>query len=190
MNGASISIRIHAAQESHHIDKIGPRITTGSLRTLSPVRASYKVLAFGRGRALDYGRLRAEYDAAFDRLRVAHWELQSIRQQLSPDKMAEEAARQRADQAMGVYRACRTRLADFLISRQPVGRPAVWVSAQPLGVWTVGIDRRAAGSKDSAPGRRDEVQDLAHRLWEDAGRPMGSADAHWYRAEEILRSGR
>lgn len=138
---------------------------------------------------MDYRRLRAEYDAAFDRLRAADWELRSIRQQLSPDKMAEEAARQRVDQAMGVYRACRTNLADFLISRQPVGRPAVSVGSQPLGVWSVGIDRRAAGSKDSALGRRDEVQVLAHRLWEDAGRPMGSADAHWYWAEEMLHSG-
>ena len=141
------------------------------------------VLAFGRGRALDYGRLRAEYDAAFDRLRAAHWELQSIRQQLSPDKMAEEAARQRVDQAMDVYRACRTNLADFLISNQPVG-------SQFRGVRSVGINRRAAGSKDSAPGCRDEVRVLAHRLWEDAGRPLGSADEHWYRAEEMLHSGR
>ena len=138
---------------------------------------------------MDYGRLRAEYDAAFDRLRAAHGELRSIRQQLSPDKMAEEAARQRVDQAMGVYRARRENLADFLISRQPPGKPAVPVGSQPPGVWTVGIDRRAAVSKDSAPGCGDEVRVLAHRLWEDAGRPMGSADAHWYRAEEMLRSG-
>jgi hypothetical protein len=138
---------------------------------------------------LDYRRLRADYDAAFDRLRAAHWKLRSIRQQLSPDKTAGEAARQRVDQAMGVYRACRTNLADFLISRQPAGKRAVPVGSQPPGVWTAGIDCRAAGSKDSALGRRDEVQVLAHRLWEDAGRPMGSADAHWYRAEEMLRIG-
>jgi len=131
---------------------------------------------------LDYGWLRAEYDAAFDRLRAAHSELQSIRQQLSPDKMAEEAARQRVDQAMDVYRACRTNLADFLISRQPA-------DFQHRGIWTIGTNRRTAGSKDSDPGCGDEVRVLAHRLWEDAGRPMGSAEAHWYRAEELLRSG-
>jgi len=138
---------------------------------------------------LDYGRLRAEYDAAFYRLRRADWELRSIRQQLSPDKTDEEAARQRVDQAMGVYRACRENLADFLISRQPVGKPAVPMGSQPLGVWTVGINRRAAVSSDTALGRRHEVQVLAHRLWEETGRPLGSADAHWYRAEEMLRSG-
>jgi hypothetical protein len=131
---------------------------------------------------LDYGRLRAEYDAAFDRLRAADWELRSIRQQLSPDKMVEEAARQRVEQAMDVYRACRTNIADFLLSGQPAG-------SQHRGIRTARIDRRAAGSKDSAPGCGDEVHVLAHRLWEDAGRPMGSADAHWYRAEELLRSG-
>ena len=140
------------------------------------------VLAFWRGRALDYGRLRAEYDAAFGRLRAAHWELQSIRQQLSPDKMAEEAARQRVEQAMDVYRACRANIADFLLSRQPAG-------SQHRGFRTAGTNRRAAGSKDSALGCGDEVQVLAHRLWEVAGRPMGSPDEHWYRAEEMLHSG-
>ena len=139
---------------------------------------------------MEYGRLRAEYDAAFDRLRAADRELRSIRQQLSPDKMAEEAARQRVDQAMGIYRACRKNLADFLISRLPAGTPAIPMDSQPLRVWTVGIDRRAAGPSDSAHGRRQKVQVLAHRLWEEAGRPLGSADEHWYRAEELLlRSG-
>ena len=138
---------------------------------------------------MDYRRLRAEYDAAFDRLRAAHGELRSKGPQLSPDKMAEEAARQRVDQAMGVYRACRTDLADFLISSQPVGKPAVPVGSQPLEVWTVEIERRAAGSEDSALGCGDQIRALAHHLWEDAGRPMGSADAHWYRAEEMVSSG-
>jgi hypothetical protein len=142
-----------------------------------------------KGRALDYKQLRAEYDAAFHRLRLADWELRSIRQQLSPDKTDEEAARQRVDQAMRVYRACRKNLADFLISRLPAGKPAVPMGSQPLGVWTVGINCRAAVSGDTALGRRHEVQVLAHRLWEETGRPQGSADEHWYRAEEMLRSG-
>ena len=131
---------------------------------------------------MDYVWWRAEYDAGFDGLRAAHWELRSIGQQLSPDKMDEEAARQRVEQAMDVYRACRTNIADFLLSGQPAG-------SQHRGIRTAGIDRRTAGSKDSDPGCGDEVRVLAHRLWEDDGRPMGSADEHWYRAEEMLHSG-
>lgn len=37
--------------------------------------------------------------------------------------------------------------------------------------------------------RRAEMQELAYRLWEDAGRPFGDPDGHWYRAEGMLRSG-
>lgn len=111
---------------------------------------------------MDYERLRAGYDAAFDRLRSAVWELQSITQELSSDKTAEEAARQRFDQALGHYRECRNNLADFLTSCQPAGRPAVSVGSQPLGVWTTEMDRRAAGSHDGAFGRRGEVQALAN----------------------------
>ena len=79
-----------------------------------------------------YERLRAEYDAAFDRLRAAVWKLRAITQELSSDKMAEEAARQRVDQALGLYRECRNNLAGFLISHQPAGKPAVSVGSQPL----------------------------------------------------------
>jgi hypothetical protein len=144
---------------------------------------------FGRDETLAYERLRAEYDAAFDRLRTAVWELRSITQELSPDKIAEEAARQRVDQALSLYRECRNNLADFLALRQAAGKPAVSVGSQPPGVGTPGIDRRAAGSDDGALGHRDEVQVLSYRLWEEAGRPIGSPDEHWYRAEEMLRNG-
>jgi len=81
---------------------------------------------------LAYERLRAEYDAAFDRLRAAVWKLRAITQELSSDKVAEEAARQRVDQALGVYGECRNNLADYLLSRQLAGRPPVSVGSQPL----------------------------------------------------------
>jgi hypothetical protein len=78
---------------------------------------------------MDYEGLRAGYDAAFDRLRSAVWELQSITQELSSDKVAEEAARQRVDQALGLYRERRNNLAGFLASCQPAGRPTVFVGS-------------------------------------------------------------
>jgi len=145
--------------------------------------------AFGRDETLEYERLRADYDVAFVRLRAAVGELQSITQQLSPDKTAELAARRRGDQAMGVYHECRDKLAGLLVSLQPAGRSAASVDSKPVGVWMMGTNPRAAGSDDGAFGRRDEVQVLAYRLWERAGRVIGSPDEHWYRAEELLRSG-
>jgi len=54
-----------------------------------------------------------------------------ITQELSSDKIAEEAARQRVDQALGLYGEYRNNLADFLISRQLAGKPAVSVGSQP-----------------------------------------------------------
>ena len=138
---------------------------------------------------MNYGQLRAEYDAAFDQFRRSDLALRSIRQQLSPDTTAEDAARQRVDQAVRAYRACRNNLAAFLISRLPAGTPAMPMGSQLLGVWTVGIDRQAAVGSDTALGHRHEVQVLAYRLWEEAGRPLGSADENWYRAEDMLRSG-
>ena len=45
----------------------------------------------------------------------------------------------------------------------------------------------AAGSTEWAGGLEDEVQALAYRFWEEAGRPIGSPQEHWYRAERLLR---
>jgi hypothetical protein len=95
---------------------------------------------------VEYQRLRAEYGAAFNRLCEEVCRLRSITQQVSADKTAEETARQRVGQALGVYRECRNRLADYLTH---------------------------------------DVQVLAHSPWEEAGRPPGNPDEHWYRAEEL-----
>lgn len=94
---------------------------------------------------MNYEGLRAEYDAGFGRLRTAVWELRSITQEPSSDKVAEEAARQRVDQALGLYRERRNNLADFLTSHQPARKPNVCVESQPLGLRTTEMDRLAAG---------------------------------------------
>ena len=65
---------------------------------------------------MNYEGLRAEYDAEFGRLRTAVLELQSITQESSSDRAAEEAARQRINQALSLYRERRNNLADFLTS--------------------------------------------------------------------------
>ncbi len=121
---------------------------------------------------MDYSQLRAEYDAAFERLRRADRELRSIQRDRSSAKAEQDQARQRFEQAMNEYRACRKRLAEHLLSGQPEG-------SRTLGVWTI---------ETAQPGgaRQAEVRLLAHRLWEEAGRPLGKADEHWYQAEKML----
>ena len=34
--------------------------------------------------------------------------------------------------------------------------------------------------------REQRVRDVAHRLWEDSGRPSGQADCHWEQARQIV----
>jgi putative alpha-1,2-mannosidase len=64
----------------------------------------------------------------------------------------------RLERACEAYHACRERLAGFLASREAVGHG------------------------------QDDVRRLAHRLWEQAGRPEGQAEQHWYRAEALVRA--
>jgi hypothetical protein len=47
----------------------------------------------------------------------------------------------------------------------------------------------AARARRSEEDRRQEVEELAHQLWEERGRPLGSPEEDWRRAEEILRKG-
>jgi hypothetical protein len=125
-----------------------------------------------RERAEEYERLRADYNAAFARLRAEESRLQSVGEQ-SPMDAAAEAA-------MGAYRECRERLARFLISLRPSGESEASVDFQTVSGWMT-----ARKTED----REAEVQALAYRLWEEAGRPIGSPQEHWYRAEKLLRSG-
>lgn len=34
--------------------------------------------------------------------------------------------------------------------------------------------------------REQKIRDLAHRLWEDTGRPDGQSDRHWTQARAII----
>ena len=114
-----------------------------------------------RERAEEYERLRAEYNAAFARLRS--------------DATAEAA--------MDHYREARERLARFLISLRPAGESQATLDLQTVSGWLTA--RQAPGAGD----RVDQVQALAYRLWEEAGRPTGNSQEHWYRAEQLLRGG-
>ena len=97
-------------------------------------------------RESEYGRLRAEYDAAFAGLCAAQ----------PPAGSNEDAVAERFHDALEAYRECRARLAAFLAQ--------------------TGFDA--------------EVKALAHHLWEEAGRPVGRPEEHWYKAEALIRSRR
>jgi hypothetical protein len=131
--------------------------------------------------AEEYERLRADYNAAFAGLCAEESRLQSIEAQGRMDASAEAA--------MGAYRECRERLARFLISFRPTGESEAPVDFQTVSGWLTPRKKPAAGSTEGAEGREDEVQALAYRLWEEAGRPIGSSEEHWYRAERSLRGG-
>jgi hypothetical protein len=88
-----------------------------------------------------------------------------------------------AEAAMGAYRECRERLARFLISLRAPGESEAAVDLQTVSGWMT--SRRAPEAGD----REDEVQALAYRLWEEAGRPTGNSQEHWYRAQQLLRGG-
>jgi len=134
-----------------------------------------------RERAEQYERLRAEYNAAFARLRAEESRLQSTEPQGRMDAAAEAA--------MGAYRECRERLARFLISLRPAGESEAAVDLQAVSGWMTARKAPVTDSAEGAGDRQDQVQTLAYRLWEEAGRPTGASQEHWYRAEQLLRSG-
>ena len=114
-----------------------------------------------------YQGLRADYDAAFARLRREESWLQSMAQLPSADKAVEDLARRRVDEAMATYRECRNKLTGFLASLQPGGKAAA-----------------------SADAHLAEVRALAYHLSEEVGRPLSNPDEQWYRAERLLRDAR
>lgn len=127
-----------------------------------------------REQAEEYERLRADYNAAFANLRAEESRPQSIEEQGPMD-------------AMAAYRECRERLAHFLISLRPAGESEGTVDFQTVSGWMKARKTPAPDSTEGAGGREDDVQALAYRLWEEAGRPAGMSQEHWYRAERLLR---
>jgi hypothetical protein len=113
----------------------------------------------------EYFRLREDYDAAFSRLRAAAWHLCTVLES-GADAETKSAAQRRMEEALADYRASRDRLAYHLASAKSPAE-AIRRQRQPS---------------------QEEVRQLAYRLWEQAGRPTGSADQDWQRAEELLRS--
>ena len=51
-------------------------------------------------------------------------------------------------------------------------------------------DDTAGAPSASALPEGDAVASLAYQLWTERGRPEGSPDEDWFRAQELLRNGR
>jgi len=34
--------------------------------------------------------------------------------------------------------------------------------------------------------RSETIRDLAHKIWEEEGKPEGRADEHWHKAEKLI----
>jgi len=143
----------------------------------------------GENANTDYGRLRAAYDAAFHRLCTEIRWLRCVAQDPNSNEAPREAARRSVDEAFRAYRACRDQLAECLMSVKPaeMAMAAGASFAGSAGRWATSSQ---AGEMNDGPLEcRDELQFLAYRLWEEAGRPVGKPDEYWYRAERLLRCG-
>ncbi len=84
----------------------------------------------------------------------------------NPDWKAIDAALLEMEKARVEYNRCRDVVAQQLLSEQ---RPAL----------------HATGNSTEPPA--DRVRAIAELRWELAGRPDGTAEENWYRAEEIVR---
>jgi hypothetical protein len=103
-------------------------------------------------------QLREAYDAAFHEWARQCASLQSLADSPANAAAIQEAAA-RVDGAYRTYRDSRNRLARKML-----------------------LSGTAADSRIL----QQEVARLAYQLWERAGRPTGTAEADWYRAQQLL----
>jgi hypothetical protein len=125
-------------------------------------------------------RLRADGDVAFRNWAAQVRVLQSVSAGSPQENGAIEQARRWADEAAAVYREKRNLLLEFLMrSQQLAGDP------HPSS----GKVENANGSQPVAGSSKDrarQVERIARQIWEESGRPAGSAEHDWLQAEEIL----
>lgn len=132
-------------------------------------------------------RLRSDCDVAFRNWAAQVRVLQSISSGDPQDDGAVQQARRWADEAAVVYREKRNLLVELLMRSQEA-------SADPHAVSTNGNSAGSNGNNagasqpvaEAAKDRSHQVEKIARQIWEESGRPAGSAEDDWYQAEEIL----
>jgi hypothetical protein len=103
----------------------------------------------------------SDYRIAFDEFAQKVRQAQALMEASNPDWRAIDAALLDLEKARVVYNHRRDVLAQQLMKSAPV----------------------SASNEPSA----DRVREIAELRWELAGKPDGTADDDWYRAEEIVR---
>jgi hypothetical protein len=121
----------------------------------------------GNPKSLSKTDLHWVYRRAFEDYSQKVQQVQRLTIQPNPDRAAIEEAVLAMEKARLFYSECRDALArQLLLSSRK----------DPL---TPRSDTSSANSQ--------RVRGIAELLWEASGRPEGTADEDWYRAEEILR---
>jgi hypothetical protein len=100
--------------------------------------------------------------------------LQSLMSSGTPDAARMDAALLEVEQARIAYNAARDQLAKELV-RPPSPVPGNPATGNPA------TGNQAAGNKEQ------RIRQTARLLWEVAGRPDGSAEHDWSRAEQLVR---
>jgi len=132
-----------------------------------------------------FAALRRGYEDAFQRFSQQACLLQSLlMKRPAPDKSAIEEAGRKVQQARSVYRESRDLLAQFMLSHDTRAANATGRRAQTNAADAGGEPQGGERNRDE----RSRVQQLAYRLWEEAGRPVGRAEEHWYRAEGLIHN--
>lgn len=126
-------------------------------------------------------RLRADCNAAFRSWTAQVRVLQSVSAGEPPDRGAVEQARRWAEEAAAVYREKRNLLLEFMMHSQGAASGLHVASADNPG---------SAASAAALKDRTRQIERLARQIWEESGRPAGTAEADWYHAEQILASRR
>ncbi|HLJ16583.1 MAG TPA: DUF2934 domain-containing protein [Bryobacteraceae bacterium] len=108
-----------------------------------------------------------QYRTAFQEFARNATRVQVLTAQPNPDRTAVEAALVELEKARVTYNQSRDALAQQLLASDAHLLP-----------------RAEPGSESESTGR---IKELAELLWEVSGRPSGTADHDWYRAEEIVR---
>ncbi len=105
-----------------------------------------------------YSALRAGYQAAFGEFARCVRMLQSLSGRPGVTEEQLEACRIRVEEALRAYRESRDRLAALILTGE---------------------------AREGDRVSRAAIERLAYHLWEEAGRPAGRAEEHWYLAEQL-----
>jgi hypothetical protein len=131
-------------------------------------------------------RLREEYDVAFRNWAAQVRVLQSIDSGDPLDGGAIEQARRWVEEAAAIYQEKRNLYLNHVIASR--SRQSQRVSGKAPSR----PNTPAGSSPDpcvSSP-EPSPIRKLARQIWEEAGRPAGTAEQDWHRAKEIIQTRR